>query len=89
MARGGNGMDRDVEFSHSSLLARAVLGAGVSVTEQPGDFVILPRSALNEISWLRVAYRLAYALCFGAGCGLTLFLLNRMFTTAAMLAFNF
>jgi hypothetical protein len=81
-------MDRDVEFSHSSLLARAVLGAGVSVTEQPGDFVILPKSAMGEIAWYRVMYRLAYAFCFGAGCGLTFFLLNRMFTTAAMLAFS-
>jgi hypothetical protein len=59
------------------------------VTEQPGDFVILPKSAMGEIAWYRVMYRLAYAFCFGAGAGLTYFLLNRMFVTASMLAFNF
>jgi hypothetical protein len=69
-------------------LARAVLGAGVSVTEQPGDFVILPKSAMGEIAWYRVMYRLAYAFCFGAGAMAMYFLLNRMFTTAAMLAFS-
>jgi hypothetical protein len=54
----------------------------------PGDYVIVPQETLRELNWLRVAYRLAYAFCFGAGCGLTFFLLNRMFTTAAMLAFS-
>jgi hypothetical protein len=38
----------------------------------PGDVVCIPREALGEILWWRVAYRLAFALCFGAGVGVVI-----------------
>jgi hypothetical protein len=51
----------------------------------PGEYVIVPQETLRELSWLRVAYRLAYAFCFGAGAMAMYFLLNRLFTSVTML----
>ena len=71
MARGNNDLHPGSGLPDSSYLARAVLGAGVTVT-QPGDWVIVPKEAMGELAFWRMAYRLAFALCFGAGVGLVI-----------------
>ena len=39
---------------------------------QPGDWVIVPKEAMGELAFWRMAYRLAFALCFGAGVGVVI-----------------
>jgi hypothetical protein len=57
--------------------------------ELPGDVICIPREALGEIAWYKVAFRFGYAFCFGAGVGVVIFLATSIYQGLCTIPFNF